>query len=293
MQNALKKASSDTFDALCDSFNTPTVMTTISELISTYHFEKASIGSEMTRSIAQWVTSIVNSFGLNGSASTEDTKIGWSGIHIPDEAKPYLSALSKFRDDLRQKARASDGLTLDNLQQLSESANKVPEHPEADSNPFQKVLRNFQSDISSLQDPSNLSKKVLNLCDRVRDIDLWDQGIYLEDRYEGARAQPALIRPVTTTLCQARMEKEKRDQQKEKARKDKERDAAAMADKGRLSHLDMFKTDEFSEWDQDGLPVRDKEGSEIAKNRGKKLRKEWDKQKKLHETWVEGNNTTE
>lgn len=290
MQNALKKASSDTFDALCDSFNTPTVMNTISELISTYHSEKASIGSATTLSIAQWVTSIVNSFGLNGSASTEDTKIGWTGIDIPDEAKPYLSVLSKFRDDLRQKARASDGLTLDKLKQISESANMVPEHPEADSNPFQKVLRNFQSDISSLQDPSTLSKKVLNLCDRVRNIDLWDQGIYLEDR-DGA--QPALIRPVTTALRQARMEKEERDHQKEKARKDKERDAAAKADKGRLSHLDMYKTDEFSEWDQDGLPVRDKEGREIAKNRGKRLRKEWDKQKKLHETWVEGNNTTE
>ncbi|MCJ1423440.1 hypothetical protein MMC29_001323 [Sticta canariensis] len=290
MQNALNKASSDTFNALCDSFNTPVVMNNMSELISTYHSEKAPIGSETTLSIAQWVTSIVNCFGLNGSVSTEDTKIGWTGIDIPDEAKPYLSALSKFRDDLRQKARASDGLTLDKLQQISESANKVPEHPEADSNPFQKVLRNFQSDISSLQDPSTLSKKVLNLCDRVRNIDLWDQGIYLEDR-DGA--QPALIRPVTTALRQARMEKEKRDQQKEKAREDKERDAAAKADKGRLSHLDMFKTDEFSEWDQEGLPVRDKEGSEITKNRGKRLRKEWDKQKKLHETWLEGNNTTE
>lgn len=289
MQNALKKASSDTFDALCDSFDTPTVMNTISELISTYHSEKASIGSETTLSIARWVTSIVNSFGLNGSASTEDTKIGWTGIDIPDEAKPYLSALSKFRDVLRQKARASDGLTLDKLQQISESGNNVPEHPEVDSNPFQNVLRNFQSDISSLQDSSTLSKKVLNLCDRVRNIDLWDQGIYLEDR----DGQPALIRPVTTALRQARMEKEERDQQKEKARKDKERDAAAKAEKGRLSHLDMFKTDEFSEWDQDGVPVKDKQGGEITKSRSKKLRKEWDKQKKMHETWVEGKTTME
>lgn len=288
MQNALEKASGKAFDALCDSFNTPAVMNTVSELILTYNSEKRLIGSETTRSIAQWVTSIVNSFGLNGSASPEDTKIGWTGIDIPDEAKPYLSTLSKLRDDLRQQARASDGLTVEKLQQISESANKIPDHPEADSNPFGKILRNFQSETFSLQDPSALSENVLSLCDRVRNIDLWDLGIYLEDR-EGA--QPALIRPVTTALRQARAEREERDQRKEKARKDKERDVAAEADKGRLSHLQMFKTEDFSEWDQDGLPVKDKEGREIAKNRGKKLRKEWERQKKLHETWVEANTT--
>lgn len=288
MQNALKKASGDTFDALCDSFYTPAVMNTISELISTYNTEKASIGSETTRSIAQWVTSIVNSFGLNGSASPEDTKIGWTGIDIPDEAKPYLSVLSKLRDDLRQKARASDGLTVEKLQKISESAKKAPDHTDADSNPFEKVLRNFQSETFSLQDPSTLSEKVLNLCDRVRNIDLWDLGIYLEDR-DGA--QPALVRPVTTALRQARAEKEERDRQREKARKEKEKDAAAKVDRGRLSHLDMFKAEEFSEWDQDGIPVKDKDGREVAKNRVKRLRKEWEKQKKLHEIWVETNTT--
>ena len=264
-------------------------MNTVAELISTYHSVKASISSETTRSIAQWVTSIVNTFGLNGSASPEDTKIGWTGIDIPYEAKPYLSALSRLRDDLRQKARAADGLTVEKLQQISESVRKLPDYQEADSsNPFGKVLRNFQSDIASLQDTSTLSKEVLNLCDRVRNVHLWDLGIYLEDR-DGA--QPALIRPVTTALRQARAEREERDQQKEKARIDKERDAATKADKGRLSPLDMFKTQEFSQWDQDGLPVKDNEGCEITKNRGKKLRKEWERQKKLHETWVKGNTT--
>lgn len=264
-------------------------MNIVAELISTYHSVKSSISSETTRSIAQWVTSIVNTFGLNGSASPEDTKIGWTGIDIQYEAKPYLSALSRLRDDLRQKARAADGLTVEKLQQINESVRKVPDHQEADSsNPFGKVLRKFQSEISSLQDTSTLSKEVLNLCDRVRNVHLWDLGIYLEDR-DGA--QPALIRPVTTALRQARAEKEERDQQKEKARIDKERDAAAKADKGRLSPLDMFKTEEFSQWDQDGLPVKDNEGCEITKNRGKKLRKEWERQKKLHETWVKGNTT--
>lgn len=54
-------------------------------------------------------------------------------------------------------------------------------------------------------------------------------------------------------------------------------------EKGRLSPSEMFKpptSEEFSEWDEAGLPLKDKEGVEIAKSRGKKLKKEWDMQKK-------------
>lgn len=260
-------------------------MATISELISTYNSsDRASIASKSTRNIAQWVTSLVNSFGLNGAASPDEAKIGWTGIDIPDEAKPYLSTLSKLRDDLRQKARASDKLSVKALRHVHEPVKNILNTSKEDSNPYEKVLENFELEMSSLQDTPSLSKEVLQLCDRVRDLDLWNLGIYLEDR-DGN--QPALIRPVTRTLRAARTEKEDRERQKEKARIEREKDAAAKADKGRLSHLDLFRTTEYSEWDLEGLPLKDADGGEITKNRGKKLRREWDRQKKLHEAWVE------
>ena len=260
-------------------------MATISELISTYNSSnRTSIPSQTTRNIAQWVTSLVNSFGLNGTASPEETKIGWTGIDIPDEAKPYLSALSKLRDNLRQKARASDGLSGEALQHLHGPTKKPLDPPKEDSNPYEKVLENFTSEMSSLQDSPSLSKNVLQLCDKVRDLDLWNLGIYLEDR-DGN--QPALIRPVTRTLRAARTEKEDRERQKEKARIEREKEAAAKADKGRLSHLDLFRTSEYSEWDVEGLPLKDVDGGEITKSRAKKLRKDWERQKKLHEAWSE------
>jgi cysteinyl-tRNA synthetase len=58
-------------------------------------------------------------------------------------------------------------------------------------------------------------------------------------------------------------------------------------EKGKLSHLEMFRTSEFSAWDAEGLPTSDAEGKEVAKSRAKKLRKEWERQKKLHESWKE------
>ena len=49
---------------------------------------------------------------------------------------------------------------------------------------------------------------------------------------------------------------------------------------------DMFKTEEYTQWDADGLPTHDKEGKELAKNQVKKVKKAWDVQKKAHEAWL-------
>jgi cysteinyl-tRNA synthetase len=45
----------------------------------------------------------------------------------------------------------------------------------------------------------------------------------------------------------------------------------------------MFKGDkQYQEWDVDGIPVKTVDGGELSKSQVKKLRKEWEKQKKLH-----------
>lgn len=54
-------------------------------------------------------------------------------------------------------------------------------------------------------------------------------------------------------------------------------------EKSRLSLLGMIRTNENSAWDDEGLPTRDAAGDEITKSRAKKLKKDWERQKKLHE----------
>jgi cysteinyl-tRNA synthetase len=70
------------------------------------------------------------------------------------------------------------------------------------------------------------------------------------------------------------------------AKEAKEKEERERLEKGKLSHLEMFRTAEFSEWDEEGLPTKDKEGKEVAKSRSKKLKKDWERQKKLHEAWA-------
>ncbi|KAL8946419.1 MAG: hypothetical protein Q9183_007906, partial [Haloplaca sp. 2 TL-2023] len=55
---------------------------------------------------------------------------------------------------------------------------------------------------------------------------------------------------------------------------------------GKMSPREMFATEEYGEWDEEGFPIKDREGNELVKSRVKKLRKEWERQRKLHEVWL-------
>jgi len=100
---------------------------------------------------------------------------------------------------------------------------------------------------------------------------------------------PALVRQVDRSLREARAAKEAAAATKEEARRANEAMEAekkrALGEKARMKPEEMFRTQDFLEWDEYGVPVRDGNG-EISKNRRKKLIKEWEKQKKMHEQWL-------
>ena len=286
LDEALEQAKADAYSALCNSFNTASVMAIISELITCHNTAKTTSPPETTRKLARWISSMVNMFGLNGTASPTDSAIGWSGLDIPEFARPALTAISNLRDTVRAKALSPDGLSLvdvTNAIVISKKQFQISDPLQS----FTDSLQTFRTSLeSSLNDEAVLSKNVLRLCDDIRDRELWNRGIYLEDR-DGDK--PALIRLVTKEMQIARQEKEDKERQKARAKADREAEFAAKADRGRLSHLEMFKTDEYSAWDEEGLPTRDKQGEEVTKSRAKKLRKDWERQKKLHEAWLKAN----
>ncbi|KAI2793839.1 putative cysteine--tRNA ligase [Penicillium oxalicum] len=265
---------------LCDSFNTPGAMQAVSELITKYNTaDKATLDPKVVEAAAVWVTSFVNMLGLNGTESVESTTVGWSGIDVPDEAKPFVYPLASMRDTLRQAARSKDGISS---QQIEETLNTtLPAEVSDATKPYANAVANFRDRVSSLKSSASIEKDILALCDRVRDVDLFDLGIYLEDRDN----LPALVRPVTREMIQAREEKEARAKQKQLEKQKREQEALKQLEKGKLSHLEMFRTNEYSAWDEDGLPTRDAAGEELTKSRTKKLRKDWERQKKAHEAW--------
>lgn len=128
------------------------------------------------------------------------------------------------------------------------------------------------------------SKAYLELCDEIRDQSMVELGISVEDRGGEERALVKLVDRLT--LIEAREEKAQRES--EKAREKAERAAALEAkrldrlERGRTHPKDMFKTLEFSAWDEEGLPTLDAAGQEVSKSRRKKAEKEAGAQAKLH-----------
>lgn len=290
LQDVLQVAEEKVRDALLDSFNTPLAMTTISALINAYNSApKSDLTALDQRNIALFVTRMVNVFGLNGSEHANSEEIGWRGIEIPDAAKEYVYPLSKMRDELRQAAIAKS-ITAEKVQEIVSTSPGLEDLPSS-GRPrpsYARALSEFSKNALEVISPvesGDLSKQILALCDRVRDVDLWQLDIYLEDR-ENA---PALVRPVTEGLKAARREREDKERQKEEAKAKREREALEKLQRGRLSPADMFKpphSTEYSAWDPDGVPTAAKDGTALTASRVKKLKKEWDAQRKAHEKYL-------
>lgn len=294
LQAGLQEAEERVRTALLDSFNTPVAMEAISQLINTYN---STTKSELTlgdhREVGLFVTRLVNIFGLNGSEPADTQQVGWKGIEIPDAAKEFVYPLAKMRDELRQAAIAKS-ITAEKVHEIVSTSPTLDETPTG-SRPrpsYARTLNEFSRDAlqaastpSSTESSSDLNQQILALCDRVRDVDLWQLDIYLEDR-ENA---PALVRPVTEGLRAVRREREDKARAKEEAKRQRQREAQERMLKGKLSQREMFKpphNTEYSAWDDDGVPTTAKDGQALSASRVKRLKKEWEQQRKAHEKYL-------
>jgi len=62
-------------------------------------------------------------------------------------------------------------------------------------------------------------------------------------------------------------------------------------EKGRVPPEEMFRPPNvpegtYMQWDEHGRPTATGSGGELSKNQQKKVRKDWDAQKKLHEEFL-------
>jgi cysteinyl-tRNA synthetase len=287
LSTALEKAKLETDAALCDSFNTPLVMQSISNLVTEANSAISNDPNTDTTpllSIAHWITRIITIFGLNGSASPNTTTIGWEGVSIPTPAQPVIYRLSQIRDEVRRQARAK-AVVPEVLEKLA--SQPLPATPTPENMSYVTAYQTFQSQIkTALAQPAGIEAELLHLCDSLRDNVLWNQDIYLEDR---DAPLPALVRPLDVNMKVARAAKESAAEEKRLAKErrlaEEATKKAAVAEKAKVQPQDMFKTDEFAEWDANGVPTKLKGGDDLPKSRKKKLEKDWKAQKVAHEKW--------
>ncbi|CAO1634863.1 unnamed protein product [Parajaminaea phylloscopi] len=257
--------------ALCDSFDTPTAVAVLLDLVSKANvYEKDSrtaTNAGVLTNVGRWVGEMLRMFGL-GEGPVREGEIGWGdsvaagatkgsseeGASVDKEALllPYLNLLSNFRSSVRQLAR------------------------DKNSQPHGELLR---------------------LADRLRDEDLVDLGVALEDNDDGTamlKLVPAeQLRAARDEKLKAVVEKQKRKE--EAARKAAELKAEKLR-KGKVAPENLFKPKsqgglaeegEWKEWDDKGLPTVDgKTGEEISKKKRKAVEKELATHIKLHEEYL-------
>ncbi|KAI0536636.1 cysteinyl-tRNA synthetase [Xylaria digitata] len=288
--SALDKAKADVDTALCDSFNTSAVMRILSNLITESNSAEA-LSDQTVILLARWVTRIITIFGLDPEGDLGDPdRIGWSGLDIPAPAKPYVYSASQLRDKVRALA-FSGSVDYTAIAKLADGITIAVSTPVAESSkPYDQVLQQFRTNAKALAAQQAPAKDLLALCDQLRDVHLWNLGIYLEDRNN---PRPSLVRPLDKLLIEARAERESASIAKAKAKAKLEQEAREaergkkLRERDKVDPLLMFRaSDEYLEWDESGIPTVDAGGNVVSKNRRKKLVKEWEKQKERHEEWL-------
>ncbi len=260
--------------ALCDNLATPVALRELADLVTRANSYISGAGVDLRvdllAQVSLYLTKMVRVFGFpvrqdglgwvedgnatfsTGNAAGTGSKGQVSGqsqaVSAEAVAMPYLQVLSRFRDLVRQTAIEKTGLG-----------------------------------------------SLLEACDKLRDEQLLPLNVVLDDRTQG---QGALIKFVSDKERDELVEQQKEKQQQlEEKRKRKqaqksinEQKMREKLEKASVDPLKMFRTpafeSQYSAWDDDGIPVKNKEGEELSKSARKKLAKQWRQQQKLHEWFL-------
>ncbi|KAL2161838.1 hypothetical protein VTH06DRAFT_7622 [Thermothelomyces fergusii] len=302
----LEQAKKDLDAALRNSFDTPSAMQVIVRLVkeaNIYMNDKSAQPSlRALEAVARWVTKIVGIFGLDANAQPPYDGLGWSSSTAAEAAnldprtavKPYADVFAKVRADIEALNLAAP--SVQNLLQGQTPDAEFAELEKSGERDVEKLAMPYLRATSRLRDelrsivatlqPAS-KQAVLALSDRIRDYDLTDIGVQLDDQAD----KPSLIKFVPAAkLIAAREEKAaqlaEKARQKEEARRAKEKAEEEKWAKAKIPPQEMFKGDpKYQEWDADGLPTKLADGTEVPKSQVKKLRKEWERQAKLHEEY--------
>ncbi|KAH8177153.1 tRNA synthetases class I (C) catalytic domain-containing protein [Sarocladium implicatum] len=296
----LESAKKEMDAAMANSFDTPRAMLVMLKLVNTVNAtlkDNKDYNLSEVEAIARWITKIVGIFGLDANASAPYDGLGWTSVISDDvdpatAVQPYATALAGVKKDVVSLSVSGDTLSAllneDPTAEFEAVKSTGSRDIEQLSFPYLRVLSKIRDELRRVvasQDAAT-KKAILSLTDRIRDEDLTNLGVYLDDRPDN---QPSLIKFVPAAeLIAAREEKVAREaekaKKKEEARLAREKADQEAREKAKMPPQEMFKQDErYSAWDEQGMPTKMKDGSDVPKSQLKTLKKAWDRQNKAHE----------
>ena len=245
----LKNVQNKVHISFCDNLSTPQVLKHLNELLTVSNTYIAKVGADLKieplLAVTRYISKILGVIGFE----VRSDGLGWLDVNKGE------SSTSGSKEDIAM--------------------------------PYVKCLSNFRDEVRQLAMNKASSTEYLKITDRLRDEDLLKLNVAIDDRQGQASLVKFLSDKEKDEMLKVIEERAKREaekaakkaeQQKLKEAKEKER-----FEKAKISPQEMFKTDQYSAWDEEGLPTKDKDGNEVTKSMLKKLKKQWLAQKKLHE----------
>ncbi|KAJ4233259.1 cysteinyl-tRNA synthetase [Fusarium solani] len=296
----LEQAKQEFEAALTNSFDTPKAMSVILKLVNTANVhlrDNKDADLAALETIARWITKVVGIFGLDANATAPYDGLGWATVIAADvepktAVQPYAEAFAKVKSDVSDLSLENEAISAlleqDPTAEFESIASSGSRDPEQLALPYLRAVSKLRDElrrIVSSQSPET-KKAILALTDRIRDEDLTNLGVYLDDRPDN---QASLIKFVPAAeLIAAREEKAaqaaEKARKKEEARLAREKAELEAREKAKVPPEELFKGDErYSAWDEQGLPTKMKDGSDVPKSQLKGLKKQWDRQKKAHD----------
>ncbi|CAJ0587015.1 unnamed protein product, partial [Mesorhabditis spiculigera] len=126
--------------------------------------------------------------------------------------------------------------------------------------PYLDAMAKFREDVRTIAREHKVAG-ILKLCDELRDDVLPNLGVRLEDRNN----------QTTIKLVDREVLMKEREEQEKVEREKREK---------RIPPEQLFRTTEYSQWDEKGIPTHIANGEEVSKKLRKKLEKLWETQQK-------------
>ena len=240
--------------AMCDNFDTPRGIEVLLELVSRANvYERGTSRDDLNVcvlvNVSQYVARMLRMLGL-GEGPTREGDLSWGTVAAKDGAVD--------RDEVVA--------------------------------PFVRVLSSFRDRVRQLARSNASGADLLQLADTIRDVELADLGVALDDQENGQ----ALFKFVPAEQLRAQRAEKERMIAEKAARKAAAAEAARVKrreqlERGRIAPQDMFRaphTNQYTAWDQQGIPTQDEQGEALGKKRRKNLEKEYERQLKLHADYL-------
>lgn len=253
LQKKLNKAKEAVHQALCDNVDTRTVLDILRDLVSA-----------------------CNIYIRDSSKSS-------SGVN-----KLLLKRIGEYVTDLLHIFGAIQGPRGGLGFPLQCGAGGSQQNTEDLVMPFLKTMADFRGSVRE-QARQLKAVEILKLCDELRDEQLPNLGVRLEDKENGPSAIKLMTREA---LLKEREQKKAQELEKavEKERKRLEQLALQEAREAqkKINPKEMFlkETDKYSAFDENGLPTLDLEGKEVSKGQQKKLQKLQQAQEKKYNEYL-------